>query len=448
MTTRADDVERADAIAGARETAPLLDVIAHDAHDGDDEDAQHHHHRKVLRAKIGVVSALALVGAGALCATAFGTVSSLGGASTGATSSIDGDALDARASLGQAASGAGVVDDRAAGLGDAWVDRFGKLNEGEIKELARKDLAGKREGFGLPVFLHLPKNGGTAIETALGHVGVAAGFCHLPKYGPARPYRLRRRAVGFEEWHTPPAEHVPDSWTIVRNPYKRAASDFIWSIRLTPGGIFDALNPGYSNFNCERFQDFVKDSIKGLVASDLRKCYQEKRYTMQGMGECDATVPESSHLDCGSHALPQSVMAAAADRVFKLETCFDPQPGKCGDARNGNQMDNIVGFMRAHYHPAARLDQSINAWNHNIEKPDLEPCFEGFDPDVLRDFNDVYANDLEQFRYVRKQPKSTPGSGFDEQSRPNHRPGQNLGSLQRSLPPGEVVQDVSGPGCL
>ena len=93
MTTRADDVERADAIAGARETAPLLDVIARDAHDGDDEDAQHHHHRKVLRAKIGVVSALALVGAGALCATAFGTVSSLGGASTGATSSIDGDAL-------------------------------------------------------------------------------------------------------------------------------------------------------------------------------------------------------------------------------------------------------------------------------------------------------------------------------------------------------------------
>ena len=146
MTTRADDVERADAIAGARETAPLLDVIAHDAHDGDDEDAHHHHHRKVLRAKIGVVSALALVGAGALCATAFGTVSSLGGASTGATSSIDGDALDVRASLGQAASGAGVVADRAAGLGDAWVDRFGKLNEGEIKELARKDLAGKREG--------------------------------------------------------------------------------------------------------------------------------------------------------------------------------------------------------------------------------------------------------------------------------------------------------------
>merc|ERR1719337_201253 len=85
MTTRADDVERADAIAGARETAPLLDVIARDAHDGDDEDAQHHHHRKVLRAKIGVVSALALVGAGALCATAFGTVSSLGGASTRST---------------------------------------------------------------------------------------------------------------------------------------------------------------------------------------------------------------------------------------------------------------------------------------------------------------------------------------------------------------------------
>ena len=90
---------------------------------------------KVLRAKIGVVSALALVGAGALCATAFGTVSSLGGASPGATSSIDGDALDARASLGQAASGAGVVDDRAAGLGDAWADRFGKLNEEEIKAL-------------------------------------------------------------------------------------------------------------------------------------------------------------------------------------------------------------------------------------------------------------------------------------------------------------------------
>ena len=48
-------------------------------------------------------------------------------------------------------------------------------------------------------------------------------------------------------------------------------------------------------------------------------------------------------------------MAAAADRVFKLETCFDPQPGKCGDARNGNQMDNIVGFMRAALPPGGEV---------------------------------------------------------------------------------------------
>lgn len=444
MTTCGVDVERGDEIAGPRETAPLLDVDARDAHDGDLLDA----HRKVLRAKIGVVSALALAGAGALCATAFGTPSSLGRASTSAMSTFDGDARDARASLGQAASDVGGVDDRTAELGEAWVEQYGKLNEGEIKELARKELAGKREGFGLPVFLHLPKNGGTAIETALGHVGVAAGFCHLPQYGPARPYRLRTRAAEFEEWHTPPAEHVPDSWTIVRNPYKRAASDFIWSVRLTPGGNFDALTPGYSDYNCQKFQDFVKDSIKGLVTSDLRKCYQEKKYTMQGMDECDKTVPESSHFDCGSHALPQSIMAAAADRVFKLETCFDPHPGKCGDARNGNQMDNIVAFLRARYHPAVALDRSVNAWNRKVEHPDLEPCFEGFDPDVVRDFNDVYANDLELFRYARKPPKSTPGSSFNEASRPNYRPGQNLGSLSRALPPGEVIQDVSGPGCL
>ena len=229
------------------------------------------------------------------------------------------------------------------------------------------------------------------------------------------------------------AEHVPDSWTIVRNPYKRGASLFHLEHPVDVSGIFDALNPGYSNFNCERFQDFVKDSIKGLVASDLRKCYQEKRYTMQGMGECDATARGSRLI--AAARLPQSVMAAAADRVFKLETCFDPQPGKCGDARNGNQMDNIVGFMRATTTRRTRLDQSINAWNHNIEKPDLEPCFEGFDPDVLRDFNDVYANDLEQFRYVRKQPKSTPVRASTN-SRDRIIARANLGSLQRRFPPG------------
>ena len=281
MTTRADDVERADAIAGARETAPLLDVIAHDAHDGDDVNAPSSS-SKVLRAKIGVVSALALVGAGALCATAFGTVSSLGGASTGATSSIDGDALDAGNRWDRRAA-RGVVGDRA-GLGDAWVDRFETERRGDQRARAER-LAGKRRGFGLPVFLHLPKNGARRSRKRRWVTWAS------PRGSVICLNTDRRDRTGCADarWDSRSGTRLPRSTSRTRGPSlgirTSGGGPFIWSIRLTPGGIFDALNPGYSNFNCERFQDFVKDSIKGLVASDLRKCYQEKRYTMQGMGE-------------------------------------------------------------------------------------------------------------------------------------------------------------------
>ena len=47
-------------------------------------------------------------------------------------------------------------------------DDYSKYDSVALKELVMEHLRGKCEGSGLPVFLHIPKTGGTTIETVLG----------------------------------------------------------------------------------------------------------------------------------------------------------------------------------------------------------------------------------------------------------------------------------------
>ena len=102
------------------------------------------------------------------------------------------------------------------------------------------------------MFLHIPKTGGTTIETVLGALGIDVGFCHK------RPFEFRKKFVGYEQWHTPPAAEVPDSFAIVRNPYSRAQSEFLWRVNWLDKALFHTLRPGYDPENCEKFENHVK----------------------------------------------------------------------------------------------------------------------------------------------------------------------------------------------
>ena len=72
------------------------------------------------------------------------------------------------------------------------------------------------------VFVHIPKNGGSAIERWAAQYGVQLGRCLA---GTGMPYRVANK-FACSTWHIPPAETAPNSFCIKRNPYTRYASEF------------------------------------------------------------------------------------------------------------------------------------------------------------------------------------------------------------------------------
>ena len=108
---------------------------------------------------------------------------------------------------------------------------YAGMSTEEVKRLVHQSLSGKCEGVGLPVFLHVPKSGGTAIETALGQIGISVGYCHK------RPFEFREKFVGYEAWHTPPKGRVANSWAIVRDPCARAERIFMANQLVRAGDL-------------------------------------------------------------------------------------------------------------------------------------------------------------------------------------------------------------------
>ena len=339
-------------------------------------------------------------------------------------------------------------DLRVGGDGDGAGTTSGGVYAGmsteEVKRLVHQSLSGKCEGVGLPVFLHVPKSGGTAIETALGQIGISVGYCHK------RPFEFREKFVGYEAWHTPPKGRVANSWAIVRDPYARAQSEFLWRTNWLEPETFASLRPGYDPENCVKFQKHIASSIENAQKSDLQRCYQEKKYSVEGMDACDEKI--EGDMGVTSHWMPQSVMLAGAERVFRFEECMSPEEGRCPRPRGKGDQMNVVSFLRAKYHPAATLTEHANDWNPAVEKPNLSACWKHMDPSVLHTFNDIYRHDILAFGYdMIVPPPRAAETGVD--ARASRFPPatalnpKTLGDVQRDLPEGEHVQANAGPQC-
>jgi hypothetical protein len=296
------------------------------------------------------------------------------------------------------------------------------------------------EGVNVPTFIHIPKSGGTTVEDTLGSMGINVGFCN-----PSRPYELRKKFGGLESWHTPPASRVANSWAIVRNPYTRAVSEFLWQTNWGAAELFHSLNPGYSVHNCEAFQQYVKNHMWGLTTSALYGCYRRGGFDISAMAACDAV--EKDGLSVGSHWIPQVVMTASAERVFRLEECFSGVEGTCEDPVRGGQQPNILTFMRQEYDPSVSFDEGVNEWNALAPKPDLMSCWGQFLPEVLDRFNEAYSDDFERYHYARinREPGAL-GAAFspDYETSGSMR---TLGQIQDALPAGETLQQNASPRC-
>jgi hypothetical protein len=320
-------------------------------------------------------------------------------------------------------------------------DDYSKYDSVALKELVMEHLRGKCEGSGLPVFLHIPKTGGTTIETVLGTLGIDVGFCHK------RPFEFRKKYIGYEQWHTPPAAEVPDSFAIVRNPYSRAQSEFLWRMNWLDKALFHSLRPGYDPENCKKFENHIKQQVHDAHKSELSQCYQEVEYTIQGMNECDGKI--AARLDVESHWLPQSVTAASASRLFRFEECMGPEEGTCPRVRGEGEQSNVVSFLRSRFHPAVSMASHENDWNAAVVKPNLHACWKNMNPSALNAFNAFFKHDFSAFGYEMVTPAhalDAPAGGFHYAPALALAP-KTLGEIQAELPSGDVVQANVGPQC-
>lgn len=80
-----------------------------------------------------------------------------------------------------------------------------------------------------PVFVHVPKNAGTAIEDAFLHHGMKIGR-YAFDYSDKAPYAIED--ISCSSHHVPPKKHVHGGFVVVRDPLDRLVSEFCWAIRF------------------------------------------------------------------------------------------------------------------------------------------------------------------------------------------------------------------------
>lgn len=107
-----------------------------------------------------------------------------------------------------------------------------------------------------PTFIHIPKTGGTSIETELAIRGIHVGRCAFLRKedGGQRTYKIKQgRCNG---WHSLPLEHVNNSITVVRDPMDRLLSEFCWE---------RAREIYRAELSCEELSSWILDILSNEV---------------------------------------------------------------------------------------------------------------------------------------------------------------------------------------
>jgi hypothetical protein len=106
-----------------------------------------------------------------------------------------------------------------------------------------------------PVFVHIPKTGGSSIEEVLSlrniHVGKSAFSPAGNDTGKDRRIYKLEAGVHCSQWHIAPSEHVPNSITVVRDPWDRLLTEFCYT-----RGIFHQ-----TELTCEALSNWILDVL-------------------------------------------------------------------------------------------------------------------------------------------------------------------------------------------
>ena len=200
-------------------------------------------------------------------------------------------------------------------------------NNGMVHFSERDDPVRTRElRRAYPVFIHVPKTGGTAVENIMRkEYDVKVGrfaFKPLPddKAG-AEKGRYEIKAVPCSPWHSPPKSFVPESFVIVRNPYARVVSEFCYIFSLHDSGWFvKKKSPSYESIFGNK--TWVEAMKAGKETRETREkmCNYFSIFMVPALREAAERSSEKGKAmytegDC--HLLPQSLYFTKAEWVIE-----------------------------------------------------------------------------------------------------------------------------------
>ena len=133
-------------------------------------------------------------------------------------------------------------------------------------------------GDDLVLFVHVPKCGGTAVENAFRNAGYDWGYLNEPKNTgfnetPCNPQHYHAELI---ESLIMPSQNCTDQFTIIRNPYTRLISEFVWQANLS-----DHINK--TGFDSAFFNNLEQFTIQRLRAYKTN----EMQYRMDTQGFID-----------------------------------------------------------------------------------------------------------------------------------------------------------------
>jgi hypothetical protein len=337
------------------------------------------------------------------------------------------------------------------------------------KHMIDRAILSKREGKELPIFIHIPKTGGTSVEGMVANVGARIGSCNSREVNggsneAARPYEINQAWVagGAEDFHSPPkASKLKNSFTTVRNPFTRAESEYFWYLlRKFPSeyefvqnstenwqtyvnnegkayyfneilnrATFDEPKPSW--MSCEKYGVWLKDTSNFVLKNSLLECYRHGQYKDEAIAACDDSLSKvnggkgpsesdsSTTMIIGkahSHHVPQYVLGKSAERVFSIEDCFGKDEGSCKDVRTDVSEDdpkkmqpNLISFLRENFSKRITYEQfnSIST-NKELNKASLSQCWRNgnIPEETIENFLKAYDVDFAKYGYSKELPKS------------------------------------------
>lgn len=131
-------------------------------------------------------------------------------------------------------------------------------------------------GDDLILFVHIPKCGGTAIENAFRDGGWEWGYLNEPKktgYNetPCNPQHYHTELI---EQLIMPTENCTDQFTIVRNPYTRLISEFLWQTQMSN---FVRAN-GYNEQFFNALESFTIQRLKAYKVNEAQYLFNKEGF--------------------------------------------------------------------------------------------------------------------------------------------------------------------------